>query len=181
VRRPSRLWYVIPAVAVAAMIGLGIDGVTSLVRGFDEMQRVDMPGEAALTLPAGPAVFYYEVTGAVGGEIDVAARCALRDDQGGEADFEPYSGSATYSFGSRRGVAMFESDLARAGTYQLVCAPDSGPFVMAVAPGLLGPVLGFLALLAPLALIAVVSGGLVAYLRHRTPPAPPAPMGRFAA
>lgn len=163
---PHRLWYLIPAAFVVAIIAHGVAGIGAFVRAFDAMPRLDMPGEGSAELAAGPIVLYYEVHG--GGEREVSAACAMRG-EAGAVDLEQYSGSATYSVMGRSGVALFEATLAQAGTYEVMCETEGERFVLAIAPGLAGPALRFFGILGLLLLAAAGSGALIALRRKRAP------------
>jgi len=146
--RPGRIWYL---AALAVFIG----GVVWVVIGFvsvnnqvNAFPRVPLPAGGAVTLNhSGGYVIYYEGTGAATGQIpsfNVRIIPAAPPAQVGS--LKSYSGSVTYTFGSRQGRAVLNFQVAHAGRFliQPTGAPSGGSdlaFGSSIVGGLVATIL----------------------------------------
>jgi hypothetical protein len=127
------------------VIGLGIFVLSFVIAGWQLWQvyqrvqafpRIDMPGSAAVQLPAGELTGYAEP--AVGGSslTELSARCAAQDARGDIA-LRRASADVSYDFGSVEGVSLVELDVATAGAVTLRCESATA-FRLAIGPGIGG-------------------------------------------
>jgi hypothetical protein len=132
---------------------------------------VALPGTGDVSLDhSGDYVIYYEGPGASAGnvpafDVTVTPAAAPAAVQG----LQPYSGSVTYSFGSREGRAVLTLEVARPGKF-LVEAPDApaiaGGSSLAIGSSITGSILR-IALPGAVAMLAAVDGGIaIAIVRH---------------
>lgn len=149
----SRLGYLFGGFLIAfafAVAGLAITTATSTMEG---MQRVAMPGKAAVTLPAGPSTLYAEGDG----KLDL--RCRI---EGLELK-QPHS-TVRYSLAGYHGHNAFDVEVGSGGRYELECSAER-PLVIAIGSGvgawIVIAVLGVIPLLGGIALL------LVTFLRRR--------------
>jgi hypothetical protein len=111
--RPSRVWYWVAGVAVAASVvwlALGIFfGIRAFSRQIEGFQRVPIPGQAEVSFdePGGYTV-YFEGLGAADEQVTIPSFSVSLAPVGGgeEIPVHPYGGSATYSVGARSGRAV---------------------------------------------------------------------------
>jgi hypothetical protein len=126
---PSRVWYWVAGVAVAASVvwlAAGIFfGIRSLSRQVEGFQRVPIPGQAELRFDGQVAIPSLSVSLApVGG--------------GAEVPVYPYGGSATYSVGGRSGraVGTFRIDAPGRFLIRTQGNPEGGQAEVAVGPSI---------------------------------------------
>ena len=153
---PSRLFYVLGALLLAAGIGSCVSGITGMSKQVDGLARVVVPGEAQVQLEAGEHTIFFESRSRVNGKLYVADQlsdlgCAVVDASEQEVKLEHPTGSQSYSFGSFKGESIFELVTPRAGLHTVSCAYDEDAepkVVLAFMRGslfrpILEPILGF--------------------------------------
>jgi hypothetical protein len=146
--RPGRIWYL---AALAVFIGgviwvvVGAISVNNQVNAFP---RVALPGGGAVTLNhSGGYVIYYEGPGAQSGQIpSFNVRIVAAAPPARVGSLKSYSGSVTYSFGSRQGRAVLNFQVAHPGRFLVEPsgAPGSGSdlaFGSSILGGLLTAIL----------------------------------------
>jgi hypothetical protein len=137
--QPGRVWYWVALLVLLAGAAWLVLGLVMLNSQIDSFQRVAMPGKGEVSLDhSGGYVIYYEGPGAAAGNVPafdltvtpVSAPATVQS-------LEPYSGSVTYSFGSREGRAVLALEVARPGRF-LIEAPGA-PAVAGGSSLALGP------------------------------------------
>jgi hypothetical protein len=168
----SRWWY---GLCVAIMVGgpaYGVSQAFALFGDLEHMQRVVMPGSAAVTLPAGESIIYFERESTVDGtvyRVDAAVqfKCHLDGDDGTSLTLDHPSGSTHYSIGAYSGEKLYETSAPHEGTYQLGCSSEAtGKFVLAIGQGMGGKIIK----LVVVSMGLMLAGGgltLLVYLRRR--------------
>lgn len=142
---PSRVWYWVAGVAVAASVvwlAAGIFfGIRSLSRQVEGFQRVPVPGQAELRFeePRGYTV-YFEGLGAADRQVAIPSLNVSLAPAGGGAEVPvyPYGGSATYSVGGRSGraVGTFRIDAPGRFLIRTQGNPERGQAEVAVGPSI---------------------------------------------
>jgi hypothetical protein len=142
---PSRVWYWVAGVAVAASVvwlAAGIFfGIRSLSRQVEGFQRVPIPGQAEVRFeePRGYTV-YFEGLGAADGQVAIPSLSVSLAPVGGGAEVPvyPYGGSATYSVGGRSGraVGTFRIDAPGRFLIRTQGNPEGGQAEVAVGPSI---------------------------------------------
>jgi hypothetical protein len=172
VEGPSRRGYVVGGVIAVVGVGIGailvVTAFVGMFRRIDDFQRVQVPGQAELTLSdAGGYSVYAEDDGRVDGSgmVEVTIEAA----GGGEPlALRPYGADVTYEWGSRRGHGLFTFEAPAAGTYLVTVDGDGGTLAIGrgLGAGFVGPVVSGLVL----ATVAFLVGGgiLVATLVRRS-------------
>lgn len=165
----SRIWYVVAGGFIATAAAIATIGFTNMVSTVEGMLRVQMPGRAEITLPAGPSTLYAESRSKLDGKAyelveDFNFRCGVTDPQGTQVPIELATSKVTYSIPGYAGRNAFDVTVAAPGTYVLVCeAPQ--PFVMAVGRGV-----GTWIVIAVVALVPAIFGVIalvVVWLKRR--------------
>jgi hypothetical protein len=147
----SRLGYFFGGFLVffAGMVAwLAVNTATSTMEG---MQRVKMPGRAAITLPIGASALYAEGAEHVQCNAVGLPLRATTDD-------------ITYSLAGYHGHKVYDVDLPGGGQFQLECTGEK-PFAIAIGAGV-----GAWGVIAWLSMIPAVIGlalALVTYFRRR--------------
>ncbi len=150
----------------------GISQAFALFGTLEDMQRVVMPGDAAVKLPAGESAIYFESESKVEGTVyrhsgPVHFDCHLADAHGNALALDHPSGSTHYSVGAYSGEKVFETSAPSEGTYQLVCSTEAaGHFVLAIGSGMGGKIIE----LVVVSFALMLAGGgltLLVYLRRR--------------
>ncbi len=160
--RPSRIWYLAALAVFLGGVAWLVFGLISLGQQIDSFPRVPLPAGGAVTLDhSGGYVIYYEGPGAKSGQIPgfhVRIVPAASSPQMGS--LKTYSGSLTYSFGSHQGRAVLTLQVARGGRFlvQPFGAPSHSDlaFGSSVAGGIVGIVLGSIALIFAGVAVAIV-------------------------
>jgi hypothetical protein len=169
--RPGRAWYWVALLVFVAGAAWVVLGLVRLNSQIDSFQRVALPGTGEVNLDhSGGYVIYYEGPGAADGNVPafdltvtpVSAPAAV-------GSLEAYSGSVTYSFGSREGRAVLTLPVVRPGRF-LIEAPGApavaGGASLAVGSSVAGAIVR-IAVPAAVAMLAAVGGAItVAIVRH---------------
>src|SRR5215831_10260204 len=151
--QPGRIWYLVPLAVFLGGVAWLVFGLFSISGQVDSFPRVPLPAGGAVTLDhSGGYVIYYEGPGANSGQIpgfNVRIVPAAAPAQVGS--LKSYSGSVTYTFGSRQGRAVLTFQVAHPGRF--LVEPSGAPsgsdlaFGSSIAGGIVGIVLGSLALI----------------------------------
>jgi hypothetical protein len=170
--RPSRTWFWISGLLIAAAIVCGILAVTSFVSVSNQVkdfQRVSIPGRGPVTFSStGDYLVFFEGPGQGSGR----ARLLLRSASSGQpVRIAGLSGkSENYTLGGHSGQAVASFTITRTGRYELTAAPLSGPppTDVAVGRGLGGGIVrGILLIVAGILLfIAAFITGLITAIRR---------------
>jgi hypothetical protein len=168
--RPGRGWYLVAlAVFLAGCAWVAVVLVVVLGQ-VDSFPRVPDPGTGVLSLQRGGYVIYYEWSGATGGTAPPGG-VNVKPLSGSAAvgSIATYSGSLTYKFGSREGIAVAVLHIDRPGRF-LVRATSSVAMPgghLAFGHSLAGWIL-LGAVPAAVLLLAGIAGAIaVAIIRHR--------------
>jgi hypothetical protein len=182
--RPGRIWYLAPLAVLLGGVAWAVVGLISLSGQINSFPRAPMPAGGTVTLTqSGGYVIYYEGPGAASGHgpscnvriVSASASAAM-------AGIGPYTGTATYSFGSRQGTAVLTLQVMRPGRFLVgfSCAsPVPGgsdlAFGHSISVGIVGIVLPSLALI-----FTGIAGVIVLFIirltrtrRARAQPVPP--------
>lgn len=170
--RPSRAWY---WVALAAfLVGVGWLGgrVYMLAQQVDSFQRVAAPGSGEVSLDhSGGYVIYYEGPGAADGNVPAYdVNVTARSQSSAPMSLEAYSGSLTYSFGSREGRAVLTLEVAGPGTVLIEVADGGatpGDSSLAIGSSIAGDIVGIVLPAVVLMLVGIGGAIAVAIIRHR--------------
>lgn len=170
--RPSRAWY---WVALAAfLVGVGWLGgrVYMLAQQVDSFQRVAAPGSGEVSLDhSGGYVIYYEGPGAADGNVPAYdVNVTARSQSSAPMSLEAYSGSLTYSFGSREGRAVLTLEVAGPGTVLIEVADGGatpGDSSLAIGSSIAGDIVGIVLPAVVLMLVGIGGAMAVAIIRHR--------------
>jgi hypothetical protein len=165
------VWYWVALLVFLAGAAWVVLGLVMLNSQIDSFQRVALPGKGEVSLDhSGDYVIYYEGPGAAAGnvpafEITVTPVSAPATVQ----SLEAYSGSVTYSFGSREGRAVLALEVARPGRF-LIEAPGApavaGRNSLAVGSSVAGSIVR-IAVVGAVAILAAVGGAIaIAIVRH---------------
>ena len=160
--RPGRIWYLLPLAVLLGGVAWIVFGLTSIGSEINSFERAPLPAGGVVSLNhSGGYVIYYEGPGAKSGQIPgfhVRIVPAASSPQMGS--LKTYSGSLTYSFGSHQGRAVLTLQVARGGRF--LVEPFGAPshsdlaFGSSIAGGIVGIVLGSLALIFTGVAIAIV-------------------------
>ena len=138
--RPSGWWYLLALVPIAIGGIVAAVAMSSLLGDIEGMKRMVVPGEATFELEAGDYVVYGELQSTVDGVAyrasSVQVRCILASPAGEPVKMTTPGSSTSYTLGGYQGESMFEFTIATAGTYQLGCANEGDPAVLAIGHGL---------------------------------------------
>jgi hypothetical protein len=159
--QPGRIWYLVPLAVFLGGVAWLVFGLFSLSGQINSFPRVPLPAGGAVTLNhSGGYVIYYEGPGANSGQIPgFNVRIVPASAPAQVGSLKSYSGSLTYTFGSRQGRAVLTFQVAHAGRF--LVEPRGAPsdsdlaFGSSIAGGIVGIVL------ASLALIFVGIGGAI--------------------
>jgi hypothetical protein len=159
-------------VVFLAGVGWLIGGLYTLGGRVESFQRVALPGEGEVSLDhSGSYVIYYEGAGAAAGNVpafnvNVKPLSVSAAVQGLEA----YTGSLTYSFGSREGRAVLTLQVASPGRF-LIEAPGApampGGSALAVGSSIAGSIVG-IALPGAVLMVVAVGGAIAVALVRRS-------------
>jgi hypothetical protein len=184
--RPRALWYWIGALLIVAgvvgAVAWFVLGLMSLDETVDDFERVALPGGGSVTLDdAGEYVVYAEASGTTPLR---PSGITVTGPDGEPVATEVYSGSVTYGFGGRSGIAVSTFSADEPGQYvvETTSALSAGAETLAVGPSIGGDLLG--AILGGFAIgaIGVLTGVVVLIVtgvrrgrakRARRPPTPP--------
>jgi len=163
--QPGRIWYLIPLAVFLGGVAWLVFGLFSISGQVDSFPRVPLPAGGAVTLNhSGGYVIYYEGPGANSGQIpgfNVRIVPAAAPAQVGS--LKSYSGSVTYTFGSRQGRAVLTFQVAHAGRF--LVEPSGAPsgsdlaFGSSIVGGIVGIVLGSIALI-----LVGIAGAIVLFV-----------------
>jgi hypothetical protein len=166
--RPSRLWYWIPGLVLVASVVWFAVGLTLLLGStnhqIEELQRVPLPGQGQVTLTEpGKYVLYYEGPGADSEETIPAFSVSIEGQT--KARFGDYSSGLTYDVEGRSGRAVKTFEIDEPGTFLVRTESEVegtqaslaiGPSIAGgVLPGIVAPLVVFLAGAAVAAVIAI--------------------------
>jgi hypothetical protein len=123
--RPGRRWYWLALAAVLAGFAWVAVVLLLIVGEVNSFQRVPFPGTGEVSLQSGRYVIYYEAPGSFSrpvppGHVNVTPLSG----SGVVGGIIGYSGSLTYSFGSRQGTAVAVVQISQPGRF-LVRATSS--------------------------------------------------------
>lgn len=122
-RRPGRLWYLVPLVAVVAGIAWIIFGIFSFIGQIDSFQRVPLPQGGTVSLSRGSYVIYYEGPGAAAGNVPrFNVRIVPASSGAVVGPLRPYGSSSTsltYTYGSHQGTAVLTLQVNGSGQFRL--------------------------------------------------------------
>lgn len=184
--RPARKWYIVAGViavlGVMAGAGLGIAGVTSVVRELpDIVAEFDTGEPASVNLTAGRQWAIYAAVGDTGQTIGSHhATCTVAGSAGGKIAVRPVPYEFTFSRAGRSWVAVGEFAVPVDGRYEVSCtsqrgeaahyAVGEGPELRGFVTGIVGSVAALIGLPCLGLLVAGVIGLVVAVRRssHRT-------------
>lgn len=127
-------------VIAVAVAWVGVSSGVSTIKG---MQRVAMPGDEDIVLPAGPSTLYIETHTKIGdqvidsGEGDFRLRCDLESPPGWrKLELIKPKSHVSYSLGGYKGHNGFDVIVGTGGKYTLHCQSDGDrPFAIAVGTG----------------------------------------------
>jgi hypothetical protein len=166
--RPGRVWYLVALALFLGGIAVVVFGLISVNNKVNSFPRVPLPAGGAVTLShSGGYVVYYEGAGASTGQIPnfnvrIGPAAAVRS-------LRPYSGSVTYSFGSRQGSAVLTLQVVHPGTF-LVESSGAGAVRgsdLAFGSSLAGSIVAIV--LPSLALVFLgLAGGIVLFIIRLT-------------
>lgn len=190
---PSGLWYVLAGVlaggAIVACIGLIVASVSQYSDEVDSMDRIDVPGEAALELEAGEYTVYYETDNGIYLDPDIDVDITGPD--GADVPVTRKADTDAYVTGRHEGEAIYTFDAPEPGTYQFVVGEEEGVtrdrdgnIAVGEGPGILnmvgrivlGVAIAFVGMVAGIVIVIVVGikrGKNKRRLNPYTPPPPP--------
>lgn len=179
-RLPSGRWYALAGLLAALGIGAVAWGVSGLF-GFEHevaaFQRVDVPGQAVVTLEPGKYVVYYEAVDA--GSVPPLEVFVEPAGDVAAIDLRRPSGSMTYETGGYQGEAVWEFAVDEPGTHSVEVLSDTDLGQLAIGTsmvgGLLAIVFGMLGGVGALFLaiiVVVVTAVRRSRARRRTQPMP---------
>jgi len=163
--RPGRIWYLAPLAAFLGGVAWLVFGLFSLSGQINSFPRVPLPAGGTVTLNhSGGYVVYYEGPGANSGQIPgFNVRIVPASASAQVGTLKSYSGSVTYTFGSRQGRAVLTFQVAHAGRF--LVEPSGAPsgsdlaFGSSIAGGIVGIVLGSIALI-----LVGIAGAIVLFV-----------------
>jgi hypothetical protein len=165
------VWYWVALLIFGAGVAWLALGLVMLNNQIDSFQRVALPGTSEVSLDhSGGYVIYYEGAGAAEGNIPAFDLVVTPATAAAEVQsLDAYSGSLTYSFGSREGSAVLTLEVTQPGRY-LIEAPDApavaGGSSLAVGPSIAGSIVRIAAPSA-VAMLAAIGGAIaIAIVRH---------------
>lgn len=120
-------------VAVAGGVAWFVLGFSSLGDRVDELDRVDVPGQAVVELESGKQSVYWE-----GGDVVPPLEISVRRVDGPQVPVGPHGGEVTYDVGSRSGTSVAGFEIEQAGRYRVIVASDSASGVVAFGRGVGG-------------------------------------------
>ena len=170
--RPSRAWYWVALAVFLAGAGWLGGRVYMLAQQVDSFQRVAAPGSGEVSLDhSGGYVIYYEGPGAADGNVPAYdVNVTARSQSSAPMSLEAYSGSLTYSFGSREGRAVLTLEVAGPGTVLIEVADGGatpGDSSLAIGASIAGDIVGIVVPALVLMLVGVGGAIAVAIIRHR--------------
>jgi len=170
--RPSRAWYWVALAVFLAGVGWLGGRVYMLAQQVDSFQRVAAPGSGEVSLDhSGGYVIYYEGPGAADGNVPAYdVNVTARSQSSAPMSLEAYSGSLTYSFGSREGRAVLTLEVAGPGTVLIEVADGGatpGDSSLAIGSSIAGDIVGIVVPAVVLMLVGVGGAIAVAIIRHR--------------
>ena len=170
--RPSRAWYWVALAVFLAGAGWLGGRVYMLAQQVDSFQRVAAPGSGEVSLDhSGGYVIYYEGPGAADGNVPAYdVNVTARSQSSAPMSLEAYSGSLTYSFGSREGRAVLTLEVAGPGTVLIEVADGGatpGDSSLAIGSSIAGDIVGIVVPALVLMLVGVGGAIAVAIIRHR--------------
>jgi len=170
--RPSRAWYWVALAVFLAGVGWLGGRVYMLAQQIDSFQRVAAPGSGEVSLDhSGGYVIYYEGPGAADGDVPAYdVNVTARSQSSAPMSLEAYSGSLTYSFGSREGRAVLTLEVAGPGTVLIEVADGGatpGDSSLAIGSSIAGDIVGIVVPAVVLMLVGVGGAIAVAIIRHR--------------
>jgi hypothetical protein len=163
--RPGRIWYLVPLAVFLGGVAWLVFGLFSVSGQVDSFPRVPLPAGGAVTLNhSGGYVIYYEGPGANSGQIpSFNVRIVPAAAPAEVGSLKSYSGSVTYTFGSRQGRAVLTFQVAHAGRF--LVEPSGAPsgsdlaFGSSIVGGIVGIVLGSIALI-----LVGIAGAIVLFV-----------------
>jgi hypothetical protein len=164
----SKLGYLFGAALVVIAIAVAGIAMSSAYSTMEGMQRVVMPGDADITLPAGPSTLYVETTSKIGDRvIESDGNWNFRCKVSGGVDLHKPGSDVRYSFAGYTGHNAFDVDAPTGGKFTLSCESEGkDAFVIAIGAGVgAWIVIGVLAVVPLLGGIALL---LVTFLRRRS-------------
>jgi hypothetical protein len=138
----------------------------------DSFQRVAAPGSGEVNLDhSGGYVLYYEGPGAADGNVPAYdVNVTARSQSSAPMSLEAYSGSLTYSFGSREGRAVLTLEVAGPGTVLIEVTnggATEGDSSLAIGSSIAGDIVGIVVPAVVLMLVGVGGAIAVAIIRYR--------------
>jgi hypothetical protein len=174
--RPSRGWYGLSAVLLAAAVAcvvLGIISFVSLFQDVDSFQRVKVPGQAQLTFgSAGNYLLYFEGPGMSSGRTG-ELRVQIQSAAGAEMAISRLHGlSENYKLNGHSGQAVGSVDIPRPGRYLISAglATRPAPTDIAVGKAIGGSIVGGVVFILVAVLVLTPAGlavGLITFFRRR--------------
>lgn len=121
--RPSRVWFWVVGVVLATAVVLGavaVQGIVSVRRQVEDLQRVEVPGQAEVAFEEpGRYVVYLEGPGVT--DVRETGRVRLRvepADGRPSPSLEDYEGDLSYNLAGHEGRASATVEIEEAGTYR---------------------------------------------------------------
>jgi hypothetical protein len=186
-RRPTSAGYWVAAlIAAAGLLGAavwGVMGAVSLAEQVDAFARLEVPGEAVLTVeePADLTIFY-EAAGIDQEQAEVPAlTISILGPDGDPVAIAGYGSELTYHIDDHVGRAIATFSALQAGDHLVVVEGEAPPeATLAFGEGVSG-IVGTIAGAGLLLLVTLGAGGVLALVtasrRRKLPPPPPPPGG----
>jgi hypothetical protein len=164
------VWFVVATLPAVVGVALCVYFVFELKREIDDMERLRVPGEVELYLPAGDYVLYSE------GKEAFSIQCAVVDDATGEEVPLEVDTGTTITVLDQSLRSVFEMSIPREGSYRVMCEGD--PVTIAISDGLGGEIAG--AVVSALAGFILMGGAMALVARSRQKRRQPPPLWAVA-
>ena len=162
----SKIGYLFGGALIVFAFAVAGIAVTTAISTMEGMQRVVMPGQADVTLPAGPSTLYVETHSKIGDRTietdgDFNFRCSISG-----LELHKPGSNVSYSLAGYKGHNAFDVEVATGGHFTLACQTESQqPFVIAIGAGV-----GSWIVIAALAVLPLLGGLallIVTFIRRR--------------